>query len=151
MMRMLGPGGRGGGPVGRTRGWSGRPGRVRGVRRLLACRLFWSVGGRGWVRLFFFVLAWAAVEVVGLGGVALEEGVCSLLAWVSQRGLCQSLHGRLRSVSREVGEFPYRLRVVGGPWQCSWAVLERVVEVVVPHGLCLPDPGFRAIRCVWTN
>ena len=67
MIRMLGPGG-GGGPVGRTPGWSGGLGGVRVIRRFLPCRLFWSVGGLGRVRLFFSALALAGLEVVGLGG-----------------------------------------------------------------------------------
>ena len=29
------------------------------------------------------------------------------------------------------------------------AFVERVEEVVVPHGLGLHDPGLRALRCVW--
>ena len=68
MMRMLGPVG----PVvvvgGRMLcpGWGGRSGGVRGVGRLLPCRLFWL----GWerVRPFSVSLAWVGLEVVGLGG-----------------------------------------------------------------------------------
>ena len=41
------------------------------------------------------------------------------------------------------------LRGVGWPWQCGRAVVERVVEVVVPRGLGLLDPGLRGFRCVW--
>ena len=40
-------------------------------------------------------------------------------------------------------------RGFGWPWQCGRAVVERVVEVVVPHGLGLVDPGLRGFRCVW--
>ena len=61
------------------------------------------------------------------------------------------MHGRFRAVSREVGEVAYGLRGVCGPWQCDWAVVERVVEVVVPHGLGLFEPGLRGFRCVWTT
>ena len=66
MMRMLG------------RGLPGLSGGVRGVGRLLFCRLFWL----GWeqVRPFSVSLAWVRLEVVGLGGRGLEEGVRSLLA-----------------------------------------------------------------------
>ena len=38
---------------------------------------------------------------------------------------------------------------VGWPWQCGRAAVERVVKVVVPHGLRLFDPGHRGFRCVW--
>ena len=58
--------------------------------------------------------------------------------------------GELRAVSREVGDLPSGCWGVFGPWQCGWAVVERVVEVVVPHGFCLHDPGPRGLRCVWT-
>ena len=51
--------------------------------------------------------------------------------------------------AREVGELAHGLRGVGWPWQCGRAVVERVVEVVVPHGLGLHDPGLRGFRCVW--
>ena len=51
--------------------------------------------------------------------------------------------------AREVGELAHCLRGVGWPWQCGLAVVERVVEVVVPLGLGLPDPGPRGFRCVW--
>ena len=51
--------------------------------------------------------------------------------------------------AREVGELAHGLRRVGWPWQCGRAVVERVVEVVVPHGLGLHDPGLRGFRCVW--
>ena len=44
MKRTLGLVGRGG-PVGRTPGWSRRSGQVRGMGRLLHCRVFCSVGG----------------------------------------------------------------------------------------------------------
>ena len=50
---------------------------------------------------------------------------------------------------REVDELAHGLRVVGWPWQCGRAVVERVVEVVVPHGLGLFDPGLRGFPCVW--
>ena len=52
--------------------------------------------------------------------------------------------------AREVGKLAYGLRGVGWPLQCGRAVVERVVEVLVPHGLGLPDPGLRGFRCVWT-
>ena len=67
MMRMLGPG-RQGGPVGGTPGWSGGSRRMRAARRPLPCCLFWSFGGQGRVRLFFFPLTLAGREVVGVGG-----------------------------------------------------------------------------------
>ena len=51
--------------------------------------------------------------------------------------------------AHEVGELAHGLRGVGWPWQCSRAVVERVVEVVVPHGLALHDPGLRGFQCVW--
>ena len=73
MMRMLGPvvvvvvvGGR----MMRMLG-SGLPaafGGMRGVGRLLPCRLFWLAGGLGRVRLLSVSLAWGGLEVVGLGG-----------------------------------------------------------------------------------
>ena len=50
--------------------------------------------------------------------------------------------------AREVAELAYRLRRVGWPWQCGRAVVERVVEVVVPHGLGLPDPPPWAPVCL---
>ena len=78
-----------------------------------------------------------------------EKGVCSLLAVVSQQGFHQCLHGHLRAVSREVRQFLYCLSGVCGPWQCGRAILKGVVEVVVPHGFCLLDPGIREFRCVW--
>ena len=51
--------------------------------------------------------------------------------------------------AREVGELAHGLRGVGWPWQCRQAVVERVVEVVVPRGLGLFDRGLRGFRCVW--
>ena len=51
--------------------------------------------------------------------------------------------------AREVGELAHGLRGVGWPWQCGRAVVERVVEEVVPHGLGLLDPGLHGFRCVW--
>ena len=51
--------------------------------------------------------------------------------------------------AREVGEIAHGLRGVGWPWQCGQAVVERVVEVVVPHGLGLFDAGLRGLGCVW--
>ena len=51
--------------------------------------------------------------------------------------------------AHEVGELAYVRRGVGWPWQCGRAVVKRVVEVVVLHGLGLPDPGLRGYRCVW--
>ena len=51
--------------------------------------------------------------------------------------------------AREVGELAHGLRGVGWPWQCGRAVVKRVVEVVVPHGLGLHDPGLRGFRSVW--
>ena len=51
--------------------------------------------------------------------------------------------------AREVGKLAHGLPGVGWPWQCGRAVVERVVEVVVPHGLGLLDPGLRGFRCVW--
>ena len=51
--------------------------------------------------------------------------------------------------AREVGELAHGLRGVGWPWQCGRAVVERVVEVVVPHGLGLHDPGLCGFRCLW--
>ena len=56
MMRMLGP------------GLPGGSGGLRGIGRLLPCRLFWLAGGWGRVRLFFASLALVGLEVVGLGG-----------------------------------------------------------------------------------
>ena len=76
--------------------------------------------------------------------------MCSLLAEVPQPGLHQCLHGRLCTVLREVDQFPYCLWGVCGPWQRGGAVFERLVEVVVTHCLCLPDPGLRGFRCVGT-
>ena len=52
--------------------------------------------------------------------------------------------------SREVGELAYGLRGLGWPWQCGRAVVEGLVEVVVPHGLGLLDPGLRGFQSVWT-
>ena len=60
------------------------------------------------------------------------------------------MHARFSVAAHEVGELAYGLRGVCGPWQCGRAVVERVVEVVVPHGLDLLDPGLRGFRCVWT-
>ena len=51
--------------------------------------------------------------------------------------------------TREVGKLAHGLRGLGWPWQCGRAVVERVVEVVVPHGLGLFDPGLRGLRFVW--
>ena len=71
MMRMLGPGGvvvMVGGRMTRMRGpgWGGGSVGVRGVGRLLPCRLIWP----GWdrVRPFSVSLAWVGLEVVELGG-----------------------------------------------------------------------------------
>ena len=60
------------------------------------------------------------------------------------------MHGRFRVAVREVRELAYGLRGVCGPWQCGRAVVERVVELVVPHGLGLLEPGLRGFWCVWT-
>ena len=76
--------------------------------------------------------------------------MCSLLAGVPKWGLCGRLYGHLCAVARDVGELPYGLRGVCTPWQCGWAVVKRVVEVVVPHGFCLPDPGSVGFWSVWT-
>ena len=46
----------------------GRMGGVRGVGRMLSCRLFWPFGGWVRVRLFSSALALAGLEVEGLGG-----------------------------------------------------------------------------------
>ena len=73
----------------------------------------------------------------------------SLLTRIPSRGFCRPLHGRFRVAAREVGELAHGLRGVGSPWQCGRAVVERVVVVVVPHGLGLFDPGLRGFRCVW--
>ena len=51
---------------------------------------------------------------------------------------------------REVRKVAYGLWGVCGPWQFGPAVVERVVDVVVPHGLGLFEPGHRGFRCVWT-
>ena len=51
--------------------------------------------------------------------------------------------------AREVGKLAHGLWGVSSPWQCGRAVVERVVEVVVPHGLGLLDPGLRGFQCVW--
>ena len=51
--------------------------------------------------------------------------------------------------AHEVGEIAHGLWGIGWPWQCSRAVVEGVVKVVVPHGLGLHDPGLRGFRCVW--
>ena len=72
----------------------------------------------------------------------------SLLAQIPERGFCRRLHGRFRVAALEVDEPAYGLRGVGWPWQCGRGVLERVVEVVVPRGLGLHDPGVRGFRCV---
>ena len=85
MMRMPGPGGlvvMMGGRMIRELG-SGLPGGsggVRGVGRSLLCRLFLLGWGR--VHPFSVSLDWVGLEVVGLGGRGLEEGVRSLLARV---------------------------------------------------------------------
>ena len=50
--------------------------------------------------------------------------------------------------AREVGELAHGLQGVGWPWQCGRAVVKRVVQVVVPHGLGLHDPGLRGFWCV---
>ena len=74
----------------------------------------------------------------------------SLLARVPWQGPRRRLHGRFRAVAREVGELAYGHRGVCGQLQCGCAVVERVVEVVVPHGLGLAEPGLRGFPCVWT-
>ena len=61
---------------------AGGSGGLRGVWRLLPCRLSWFAGGWGRRRLFSVPLAWMGLEGVGLGGLGLEEGVRSLLALV---------------------------------------------------------------------
>ena len=61
---------------------------------------------------------------------------------------CRRLHGRFCVVARQVGEPAYGLWGVGWPRQCRRPVVERVVEVVVPHGLGLHVPGIRGFWCV---
>ena len=67
-MTMLGPCWRGGSSgadswlVGKVGAGAG------GCEPAASCCQFWSVGGQGRLRLIFFALAWAGLEVVGLGG-----------------------------------------------------------------------------------
>ena len=149
MMRMCGPG-----PRGVRRGGCRVAGGGRGgCGGLGGCRLAvytGLLGARGGLPLFLCARLGGTGARETWGGVGLAKGVCRLLAGVPQQGLRRCLHRRLRAVSREVGEFPYCLWVVCGPWQCGSAVAESVVEVVVPHGLCLRDPGLRWFWCVWT-
>ena len=148
MMRMTDPGGRG---VWRRGRWVGGEGQ-RGLGGLGVCSpVVFSglLGARGRYASFSLCFLGRDRRWWDWGGLGFEEGLCSLLAGVSQRGLRRCLHGRLRLVWREF-RFPYRLPGVCGPWQCQWAVVERAVEVVVPHYLCLPDPGLRGSWCVWT-
>ena len=77
------------------------------------------------------------------GCVACWLGSCS----VDSAGACMVALARLRVMSASFH------MVSGGvcrPWQCEWALFEKVVEVVVPHGFCLHYPGLRGFRCVWT-
>ena len=60
------------------------------------------------------------------------------------------MHGRFRAVAREVSELAYGLQEVCRLWQCDSAVVESVVEVVIPHGLGLHDRGLSGFGCVWT-
>ena len=53
-------------------GFAGRVGGMRGVGRLLPCRLFWLGWGR--VRLFSVSIAWVGLEVVALGGREVGRG-----------------------------------------------------------------------------
>ena len=76
--------------------------------------------------------------------------MCSLTAGVSQRGFGRCLHGRLRAILLQVGEFLYCLWGVCGPWQCVRAVVKGAVEVIVPRRLCLLHPGLRGFRCFCT-
>ena len=108
---------------------------MRRVGRLLPCCLFWLVAGSRRVRLFSVAFALAGVDVVGLGGGWVGRGGAWSAGQGPVGGLCRRLHGRRR---------------VCGASQCGRAVLERVVEVVVPHRFCLPDPGLCQPRCVWT-
>ena len=120
---------------------------MRGAGRLLPCCLF-SLGWRR-VRLVSVLLARPGLDGLGLRGVGWEEGMRSPLALIPEWGFCRRLHGCFRVAAREVGELAFGLRGVGWPWQCGRAVVERVVEVVVPHGLGLPDPGLCGFECVW--
>ena len=78
-----------------------------------------------------------------------EEGMRCLLARIPQWGFCRRLHVRFRVAAHEIGELAHGLRGIGWPWQCGQAVVQGVVNVVVPHGLGLHDPGLRGFRCVW--
>ena len=127
MMRMPGPGGAVvvvGGRMTRMLGLgsSGGSGGMRGVGRLLLFRLGW-----GRVRPFVVSFAWVGLEVAGLGGMGLEEGVRCLLVWIPQWGFCRCLHFRFRVAAYDVGELAYGLRGICWPWQCGGAVVEGVV------------------------
>ena len=110
MTRMLGPGGAVvvvGGRMTRMLGVGspGGSGGMRGVGRSLLFRLGW-----GRVRPFVFSLAWAGLEVAGLGVVGFEEGVRCLLARIPQWGFRRSLHFRFRVAAHDVGELAHGLR-----------------------------------------
>ena len=78
-----------------------------------------------------------------------EEGLRCLLARTPQWGFCRCLHFRFCVAAHDVGELAHGLWGIFWPWQCGRAVVEGVVKVVVPHGLCPHDPGLRGFRCVW--
>ena len=154
MMRTLGPGGMlvvVGGRMMRMLGpvFPGGLGGVRGAGRLLPCRPFWFAGGLGRMRLFSVLLAGWDWRWWGWGGVGLEERVRGLLVRIPQRELCWRLHGCSRVAVREAGELAYGLRGVGWPRQCGRVDVQGVVEVVVPHGLGLLDPGLRGFWRIW--
>ena len=131
----------------------GREGRG-GCGGLLGCCLAvfsGLLGAWGRLRLFSVALAFAGLEVVGLGGHGVGRrgewpagqgpvaGAPPVFAWSLSREFASGWRACVRSSG------------VCGPWQCGRAVVERVVEVVVPHCLGLFEPGLRGFRCVSTT
>ena len=62
-------------------------------------------------------------------------------------GACMVAFARLRLMS---ASFRMVSRGVCRPWQCRWAVIKGVVEVVLPRVFCLQDKGLCVFRSVWT-
>ena len=94
------------------RGWGGSGG-VGGCRLAVYFGLLGARGGRALFAPCSLRWDWRWLDCKGMG---LEQGVCTLLVGVPQRDFHRFLHGRLRVVSCEVGEFLYCFWGVCGPW-----------------------------------
>ena len=144
-MRMLGPGG---GADAELVGRVGGPGGGWEVVALLSFLAFWGLGAGA---PLFRRACFGGTGGGGAGGAWGRKKGC-VACWPLSRsggsaGVCMVPFAWLRVKSASLCTL---LRGVFGPRQCGRAVVKRMVEVVVPHLVCLHDPGLRGFPCVWT-